>query len=174
MLTCKDVATQKEKGTLVSDPIYFDRVYLEYGPSDPVEDFERKITSKTGDKTEIVKKMITRPKGADDTEEAAETETENVSVEDPNELLAAAISGIQVVYPDVNPVWKLLSLASKQYANLQRAAAKVAAGIVPTRVLKPKDPQAAFRTMAQNMVQGGMAPDLASAYKKLEALGLKP
>lgn len=143
MLVCKDIVLTAGKAT------EYDRVYLEYGPNDPVETFGK---THKGEAVKLDGKewQGTRPKNAVTTHAATE-------------LLEQAIQYFAQKYPAQKDAW-ITSLEAQSYgADLWVRNALQAD-------LKPVDKSAAIEAAAKNLVKAGIAANIEAAREMVTKL----
>jgi len=166
MLTLNDVIYAKDKDGKVTFFEPFDRNYLEYGPKDQTKKRTATVKS-TGEANKTIE--VTEPVTATTTtkDNAGNDVVVTVgSVEDIDELEAAAINAIQAAYPDVNPRWKILEFASQGFNQEQRKNA------APKRDV-PKPPislDAGIKKMAETLLRTGKVKTMDEALAKVNEL----
>lgn len=161
MLVGKNVV--KNKG---AEAIVYDRVYLDFGPSDETENYLRTSEKKTIQIAEPDGKLVdfqaVRPK-------------EHVSKEAPEKLMQAANDYLQAKFPTYkdsegkeqkqDPWLKMLELAGKGLDQEIRNSIQA-----DNRPIAAKDPVKAKQDIIRNLLASGIAKTQAAAEKMYSAM----
>lgn len=164
MITGKNVVIVKNEDKTLT-VVGYDRVYLEFGPGDPLETYGKTVDGK--DLTVDGKVWEgTKPKNdlTLDTSDAGIAALVQAAVDHFNGLEDAKLA-LDATYKPING-WLIFLEAASYGADLW-SRNKLQSNMRPS---KPVDKAKAREAMAKKMVASGMAKSLEGAYKKIAAM----